>query len=267
MGGFYGILFIEHLLMGKATDGHGHGHGRGHGVWCMWGRGAGGPAAGVSSANGGDGAAAAPGDGDGGGNGDGGVGGDGLSLRRSPSALSVASGESYLTSGSSHGYLREAENVGFFSPNFGRALLAAGSVAIHSVFESLSLGLADNWSTALNTFLAIGAHKWATSASLGVKFERERLRRAQTVALVVAWAAVTPAAAGVGAAIDGDVSDTVTGVLLALSAGIFLYIAFEVTMEEFGGHPADREVKAAAAVGGAGVIMAITAVLIYTGLD
>lgn len=280
VAGFYAILFIEHLVLGKATDFHGHGHGIDHGHERGVLRARGGFLTVGAVAVNGDGGAAAVlrggddgvEDGDGDGDGGGGVNGfedGGPSLQRALSSLSMSSALSSASaalSGSSHGHMREAENVGFFSPNFGRALLAAGSVGVHSVFESLSLGLADNWSTAFNTCLAIGAHKWATSASLGVKFEKERLRRDQTAALVIAWAGVTPLTAGVGAALGGGVSDTVTGVLLALSAGIFLYIAFEVTLEEFAGHPTDRAVKAAAALGGAAAIMAITAVLIRTGL-
>lgn len=184
------------------------------------------------------------------------------SARSVGSASTDQSGES-----SSLGAMLDAENVGFFSPNFGRALLAAASVAIHAVIESLSLGLASSWPAVLNTFLAIATHKWATAASLGVKFEKERLRRLQSAALIIAWSAVTPASAGIGAAIDGGFSDQVTGVLLALSAGTLLYIGvFEVTAEEFVVDTRDRWPKAAAMVLGAGVIMAVTAILSSTGV-
>eukprot|EP00170_Pyropia_yezoensis_P003283 contig_13666_g3290 len=166
-----------------------------------------------------------------------------------------------------YGSLLEAENVGFFSPNFWRAFLTAFSVAIHVVFESLSLGLGSSWPVVLNTFLAIAAHKWATAASLGVKFEKERLRLMQSVVLIVLWSAVTPAAAGIGAAIDGGVSDKVTGVLLALSAGTFLYIgALEVNAEEFVEDKRDRLLKALVTTLGVGVIMAVTAILSSTGV-
>ncbi|OSX68501.1 hypothetical protein BU14_2683s0001, partial [Porphyra umbilicalis] len=240
VGGFYAILFIEHLLLGKAA----HSHGAAAVAARAEAAATGGPpppplvcavhpsessvslAAGGAEAGGGGKAAngtAASAAGaallDGGG-----------ALPKVPSSTSVRSDASAAPSpASSHEQLLGAENVGFFSPNFTRALLAAFSVSIHSAFESLSLGLADNWSTALNTAIAIAAHKWATAASLGVKFEKERLRRRQVVALVIAWAAVTPVAVGIGMAIDGAVSDTVTGTLFALSAGIFILIgAFEV---------------------------------------
>lgn len=183
------------------------------------------------------------------------------------SAHSDGSLETTETDDSYYGALLEVENVGFFSPNFWRAFLAAFSVAIHVVFESLSLGLASSWPVVLNTFLAIAAHKWATAASLGVKFEKERLRWMQSAVLVVLWAAVTPAAAGIGAAIDGGVSDKVTGVLLALSAGTFLYIgALEVNAEEFVEDKRDRLPKALATTLGVGVIMAVTAILSSTGV-
>jgi len=155
-------------------------------------------------------------------------------VQRSASARSVASdGAASNASGgsqvSSQGQLLAEENVGFLSTNFTRALLAAFSLSIHSVFESLALGLASSWSTALHTFIAIGSHKWATSASLGIKFEKERLRRRQLAVLVFLWAAVTPVSAGIGAAITGGIGDTTAGVLFALSAGMFIYIgAFEV---------------------------------------
>lgn len=196
--------------------------------------------------------------------------GNGALVRNSSttSARSVGSVATDATDESATiGRLLRAENTGFFSPNFGRAALAALSVAIHVVFESLSLGLGSSWAAVFNTFLAIAAHKWATAASLGVKFEKERLRWVQSLALIVVWSAVTPATAGIGAAIDGGVGDDVTGVLLALSAGAFLYIgAFEVTAEEFVQHTRDRWAKAAAMTVGAVSIMLVTLILSRTGV-
>lgn len=277
VAGFYAILFIEHLVLGKFTHAHGPtapSLSKGqtspvsvtsadhltNGVAASTSEGL---AAGVKASDadytavveGGDEAAHA----------NAAVGG---ALQRGERSISTRSVESI---GSDSSYARksrlEAENVGFFSANFGRAFLAAFSVGIHVVFESLSLGLASSWSTLLNTFLAIAAHRWATAASLGVKFEKERLRRLQSIVLIVLWSAVTPAAAGIGAAIDGGVSDEVAGVLLALSAGTFLYIgAFEVNSEEFIEHTRDRWAKAAAVILGAGIIMAVTAILSETGV-
>lgn len=193
--------------------------------------------------------------------------GDGAQMRR-PSTTSARSVVTDATGApGSIGRLVEAENVGFFSPNFARAILASLSVAIHVVFESVSLGLASSWGAVFNTFLAIAAHKWATAASLGVKYEKEHLRLAQSATLIVLWSAVTPAAAGIGAAIGSGVSDEVTGVLLALSAGMFIYIgAFEVTAEEFVKHTRNRWAKAAAMIVGAAVIMIVTIILSRTGV-
>lgn len=197
--------------------------------------------------------------------------GGGGGLMRTSSGRSAASVGLAATdasgASSSMDHVLEAQNVGFFSRNFGRASISAFSVAIHVVFESLSLGLASSWSAVFNTFLAIAAHKWATAASLGVKFEKERLRWLQSAVLIVIWSAVSPAAAGIGAAIDSGVSDEVTGVLLALSAGTFLYIgAFEVAAEEFVEHTGDQWAKAAAMTVGMAVIMIVTGILSRTGV-
>lgn len=288
VAGFYAILFIEHLMLGKYAHSHGaaaaaaraHGAAKGqpslpplesavHPGGEVAETATDGVALGVKTSEAdyttmledddGPVEAEAP------------RGGTLLCSSSNASAASVrtagSAGTDLLDEDSAHGAMLAAENVGFFSPNFGRALLAAVSVAIHSVFESLSLGLASSWPALFNTFLAIAAHKWATAASLGVKFEKERLRRWQSAALVLGWAAVTPASAGIGAAINGGVSDEVTGVLLALSAGTFLYIGvFEVTSEEFVERNLDRWPKAAAMALGAGVIMAVTAILSSTGV-
>ncbi|GAB0489708.1 hypothetical protein MMPV_000933 [Pyropia vietnamensis] len=157
-----------------------------------------------------------------------------------------------------------ASNKRFFSSNFFRALLAIVAVAFHSVFESLSLGLASDFSSALSVFIAIAAHKWATSIALGVKCEKEQLRLSQFASLIVLFAAVTPLAGGLGLLIS-DVDTTVRGVLFALSAGIFLYIgAFEVPSEEFMVHQRWLWGKFFSYVSGAIVITIITAILVAT---
>ncbi|OSX72345.1 hypothetical protein BU14_0445s0027 [Porphyra umbilicalis] len=159
-----------------------------------------------------------------------------------------------------------AANEGFFSANFFRALLAIVAVSLHSMFESLSLGLASDFASALNICIAIACHKWATSIALGVKCEKEELRWGQYLSLILLFAAVTPATVGVGMALSG-VSTTVRGVLFALSAGIFLFIgAFEVPAEEFMVHTRWLWGKFFAYGGGAAVITGITAVLIATGI-
>lgn len=159
-----------------------------------------------------------------------------------------------------------ASNGRFFSANFFRALLAIVAVALHSMFESLSLGLASDFSSALSVFIAIAAHKWATSIALGVKCEKEQLRFGQYISLILLFAAVTPLAAGLGLLIAG-VDTTVRGTLFALSAGIFLYIgALEVPAEEFMVHSRWLWGKYAAYVSGAIVITVITAILVVTGV-
>lgn len=152
----------------------------------------------------------------------------------------------------------------FFSANFFRALLAIVAVALHSMFESLSLGLASDFSSALSVFIAIAAHKWATSIALGVKCEKEQLRLSQFASLILLFAAVTPLAAGLGLLIS-NVHTTVRGVLFALSAGIFLYIgAFEVPSDEFIVHQRWLWGKYLTYVGGAAVITVITGILVAT---
>ncbi|GAB0490907.1 hypothetical protein MMPV_002147 [Pyropia vietnamensis] len=274
VAGFYFIFFLEHLVLGKYTHSHGI-----NGTTMTKGQSS--PSGGHSGANGvamtheGDALGvkasdadytAVVEDGDEPAQADAAVGG---ALQRGVSNVSTPSVPSAATDASDAciSAMKEAENARFFSPNFWRAFLTAASVAIHTVFESMSLGLASSWTVLFNTFLAIAIHKWATAASLGVKFEKERLRWLQSLVLVVAWAAVTPAAAGIGAAITRGVSDEVTGVLLALSVGTFLYIGvFEVNAEEFIEHTRDRWAKAAATILGAGVIMAITAIVSQTGI-
>ncbi|KAK1867685.1 hypothetical protein I4F81_010190 [Pyropia yezoensis] len=279
MASFFVILFVEHLLLRKYASAHGHAAlaevvaekdvDEFHVPRPAAGHPDGDDAARKDSWDDALGADAAAGAADGGG------GADTLDAQVQAQARHLArmSGGSgaRLSYGSDESFeLRRqtlaASNGRFFSANFFRALLAIVAVALHSMFESLSLGLASDFSSSLSVFIAIAAHKWATSIALGVKCEKEQLRFGQYISLIVLFAAVTPLAAGLGLLIAG-VDTTIRGTLFALSAGIFLYIgAFEVPAEEFMVHPRWLWGKYVAYISGAIVITGITAILVVTGV-
>lgn len=158
----------------------------------------------------------------------------------------------------------EAAAAGFRSALFAKGLVEILGLSAHSLFESLALGLADDFSTVLHVFIATVSHRWATSTAVAFKM-CNGLRYGPFLVLLGLFSAMVPLGIGVGAGLEG-LGERVRGVLFAISAGSFLYVgAFDGVAEEFAVKGGVGR-KFAAMIGGAGVIVGITGILVATGV-
>lgn len=153
--------------------------------------------------------------------------------------------------------------AGFRSPAFAKGLVEILGLSAHSLFESLALGLSDDFSTVLNIFIATAAHRWATSTALAFKLSRD-LRYMPFLVLLCIFSTMVPIGIGVGAALN-SLGEKVRGVLFAISAGTFFYVGvFDGVSEEFAEGQTWIGRKFASMLAGAVVIVVVTAILVAT---
>ena len=110
-------------------------------------------------------------------------------------------------------------------------LLALG---FHGFFEGMALGIQSDVQSTLSLFLAIAAHKWAASLTLGISFVKAGVSRTQLIIMVAIFAFIGPVGIAFGLILTTTASDLVEGIFLAISVGTFIYISCsEVLVEEF----------------------------------
>ncbi len=97
----------------------------------------------------------------------------------------------------------------------------------------LALGLADERAQLINLWMAVASHKWASAMGIGAAYAKKvKYGRKGGCILVTIFTFITPIGVGVGLALDGS-SKLVTSTLTALAVGMFVYVAVEVSTEEF----------------------------------
>ena len=110
-------------------------------------------------------------------------------------------------------------------------LLALG---FHGLFEGMALGIQSSVQSTLSLFLAIAAHKWAASLTLGISFVKAGIERKQLILMVLIFAFIGPVGVVIGLILSSTANEIVQGIFLAISVGTFIYIACtEVLVEEF----------------------------------
>ena len=110
-------------------------------------------------------------------------------------------------------------------------LLALG---FHGFFEGMALGIQSDVSNTLSLFLAIVAHKWAASLTLGISIVKSGVEKKQLIIMVLIFAFIGPVGVAVGLILSETANDYLQGIFLAISVGTFIYIACsEVLVEEF----------------------------------
>lgn len=150
----------------------------------------------------------------------------------------------------------------FKSPEFANAAVMVLGMAAHSLLESVALGGTARMSVVLNTFIAISAHRWATSMALGARFAKKRLGTVPYTALNIAFALVAPFGVFIGLIVQ-QTSRVFQGVIFSMSAATFLYIgAFETPTEEFVTHRRWPVLKFFFMLGGATMIVVVTAIVV-----
>ncbi len=107
------------------------------------------------------------------------------------------------------------------------------ALSIHGLFEGTALGVQKHLKDAIFLGVAILAHKWAESFTLGISFFKSNTERVSYIRMIILFTVFTPLGILIGMFVIG--ADPMTqGIFLAISSGTFLYIsASEVIVEEF----------------------------------
>ena len=110
-------------------------------------------------------------------------------------------------------------------------LLALG---FHGFFEGMALGIQKSVQNTLSLCLAIAAHKWAASLTLGISFVKTGVKRNKLILMVAIFAFIGPVGIAIGLILSTKANEFIQGIFLAISVGTFIYIACtEVLVEEF----------------------------------
>ncbi|KAL4505217.1 hypothetical protein ABPG72_016284 [Tetrahymena utriculariae] len=107
------------------------------------------------------------------------------------------------------------------------------ALGIHATLEGLAIGVEQDFSKCLTIALAVLVHKWAEGLVLGLALKQSKMNLGKATIMVAIQAAMNPMGIGIGWALS-DAGDLVSGILMSISAGTFLYIATqEVIAQEF----------------------------------
>ncbi|KAL4462640.1 hypothetical protein ABPG74_000470 [Tetrahymena malaccensis] len=107
------------------------------------------------------------------------------------------------------------------------------ALGIHATLEGLSIGVEQDFSQCITISLAVLVHKWAEGLVLGLALKQSRMSLGRATVMLAIQAAMNPIGIGIGWALS-DAGDLVSGILMSISAGTFIYIATqEVIAQEF----------------------------------
>ena len=110
-------------------------------------------------------------------------------------------------------------------------LLALG---FHGLFEGIALGIQGEVRDALFLSLAIVAHKWAASLTLGISIIKTGIELKKMVIMIAIFGFIGPVGIAIGMIVRASADGVVQGIFLSISVGTFIYIACtEVLVEEF----------------------------------
>jgi zinc transporter 1/2/3 len=111
--------------------------------------------------------------------------------------------------------------------------MLVAAMGFHAFFEGLALGLMNDFSGFLGFFAAIIFHKWAEAAAIGISFLTTNIKLTPTLISLGIFSALTPLGVATGI-IFSKADEKIKAILMAVSAGTFLYIAIaEILAEEF----------------------------------
>lgn len=106
------------------------------------------------------------------------------------------------------------------------------ALSIHGLFEGTALGVQNHFKDAAFLCIAIIAHKWAESFSLGISFYKSGTERSTYIKMILLFAIFTPAGIVIGLLLSANL--LMQAIFLGISSGTFVYVsASEVIVEEF----------------------------------
>ncbi|XP_055978958.1 zinc transporter ZIP1 [Sorex fumeus] len=146
------------------------------------------------------------------------------------------------------------------APSALRACVLVFSLALHSVFEGLAVGLQRDRARALELCLALLLHKGILAVSLSLRLLQSRLRAQVVAGCGLLFSCMTPLGIGLGAALAqsaGPLHQLAQSVLEGMAAGTFLYITFLEILPQELATPEQRILK---------VILLLAGFALLTGL-
>lgn len=115
-----------------------------------------------------------------------------------------------------------------------RAYVLLLALSLHSVAESMTLGLQTTLTSMLTFFFAILIHKGAASLALGVSFFKAEVDIKSSIGFLIFYSFVAPIGIALGWIFAALFPTSVNAYCMAFSGGTFLYIGCsEVVVEEF----------------------------------
>ena len=143
-------------------------------------------------------------------------------------------------------------------------LLALG---FHGFFEGMAMGIQSELRDTLFLGLAIAAHKWAASLTLGIAIIKGGIPLKNLIIMITIFGFIGPVGIAIGMILRATASDIVEGIFLAISVGTFLYIACsEVLVEEFE-HPENKYIKFCAFIIGGIFTAGLSLIEAYSGIE
>lgn len=108
------------------------------------------------------------------------------------------------------------------------------ALGFHGFFEGLALGLQSTYQSTLFILIAIVAHKWAESLTLGISFVKANSPKNQIITMNLLFSVIGPLGVVTGIFLSNGGNPVIEGIFLGLSTGTFIYVACsEVIVEEF----------------------------------
>jgi len=119
-------------------------------------------------------------------------------------------------------------------PSARSALILLLALSVHSVFETMAVGLCGTALEASLLAFSILLHTPAESVALLVSFLKSGLPQSQVALLLTIFSLVGPFGLGTGIVVSRFAGKIVDAVLIALTSGTFIYVgATEIIAEEF----------------------------------
>ena len=107
------------------------------------------------------------------------------------------------------------------------------ALSIHGSIEGIALGVMNTLKDCSILFTAILLHKWAEAFALGISFYKSGTEKNNFINMIILFTLFGPLGIIIGM-IFSDAGNLVTGTMLGISGGTFIYVAAsEIIVEEF----------------------------------
>lgn len=108
------------------------------------------------------------------------------------------------------------------------------AIGLHGFFEGVALGIQGTIKGSTFLLIAILAHKWAESLTLGISFVKANTPKKPFLGMGILFSLIGPFGIILGLILSQNTNELVEGIFLGISTGTFLYVACsEVVVEEF----------------------------------